>query len=227
MWRIRRKAKRVFNNLFKIVVLLSVLLVTITILNGNTDIPAVQSLLQNISIDLEGVTSWFQNASSWIKSWGLLIVACTIIIIVIFKAIPYHLQIQRIKRSDIRAIDQMTGDQFEEFLVFFFRLLGYSAKKTKKSRDQGADVILNIDGVRIVVQAKRMRNKVSNSAVQEVVASKAFYQATDAWVVTNSYYTEAAKELGRANNVQLWDRDRLIAELSKININKNKQTVTD
>lgn len=196
-------------------------------MNRNTDNSNNQPLVQHININFEVAAFWIQTVFSWIKSWGLLVVAFTIIIIVLFKAIPYHRKMQRIKRSDIRAIDQMTGDQFEEFLVLFFRLLGYSAKKTKKSRDQGADVILNIDGVRVVVQAKRVRNKISNSAVQEVVASKAFYQATDAWVVTNSYYTEPAKELARVNNVQLWDRDRLISELSKINMNKHNRTVTD
>ena len=28
-------------------------------------------------------------------------------------------------------------------------------------------------------------------------------------VVTNSYYTKAAKELAKSNNVELWDRDSI------------------
>jgi restriction system protein len=177
--------------------------------------------IRETKIGWNSTFSWVTSVISWFKEWGLLIVTGIIICLVLMKVIPYYRKIQRVKRSDIRTVDQLTGDQFEDFLVVFFRLLGYSAKKTKRSRDHGADVILDVNGVRVVVQAKRERNKISNSAIQEVVASKAIYNATEAWVVTNSYYTEPAKELARANNVQLWDRDRLIAELSKINMKKH------
>lgn len=217
MWRIRRKAKRLYNNLIKVVVLISALILAITLVNRNTDLSI------NIPfLDKQGgeAISWFRPVFFWLKEWGLLIVIVVILSLVLMKVVPNYLKMKRVKRSDIKTVDVMTGDQFEEFLVMLFKILGYSAKKTKKTRDQGADVILHVHGVRIVVQAKRERNKISNSAIQQVVASKAIYAATEAWVVTNSYYTDPAKELAKANGVKLWDRDRLIAELSKINLKK-------
>lgn len=219
---IRRRLRRFYNNLIKIIVFISALVIAITLVNRNSDFLIDLPFFEKISLEWESAFTWVDHAMSWLKTWGILILLGIVISMILIKAIPHYIKIQRVKRSDIRTIDQMTGDQFEEFLVLFFRILGYSAKKTKRSRDQGADVILEVNGERVVVQAKRERNKISNSAVQQVVASKAIYNATEAWVVTNSYYTEPAKELARANNVILWDRDRLTAELSRINMRKRK-----
>ena len=36
-----------------------------------------------------------------------------------------------------------------------------------------------------------------------------FYNATNAMVVTNNYYTSGARELAKANGVSLWDKDML------------------
>ena len=76
-----------------------------------------------------------------------------------------------------------------------------------------------------VVQAKRYFNKVSNKAVQEVVASMKYYNATSGIVVTNNYFTKSAIEFAEANNIKLWDRDKLIEVLDiyKINTNYSRQ----
>jgi hypothetical protein len=60
------------------------------------------------------------------------------------------------------------------------------------------------------VQAKRWSQSVGPGAVQEVVASRAHYGAHRAIVVTNSNFTKAAIELARSNDVEMWDRSRLI-----------------
>ena len=36
------------------------------------------------------------------------------------------------------------------------------------------------------------------------------YNATEAWVITNSYYTKQAQKLAESNDVYLIDRDELI-----------------
>ena len=48
--------------------------------------------------------------------------------------------------------------------------------------------------------------------MQEIVASKAFYRAEHAVVVTSGPgYTRSALELARANNVRLWQASDLFA----------------
>lgn len=140
---------------------------------------------------------------------AILVMACTLIVILDFIVI---------RRSDRRAcvrsmakIDQMTGDEFEECCAAHFRRLGYKAKITgaRGGGDYGVDIILKKNGVVTAVQAKRYKNNVGISAVQQIVAGKAKYGANDALVVTNSHFTQAARELARVNDVVLWDREAI------------------
>jgi len=127
--------------------------------------------------------------------------------------------------NPILNIDRMTGRQFEVFLKEMFKSLGYRVKKTPDSGDFGADLYMEKDGKIYVVQAKRYKSKVGIKAVQEIVAAKSYYNAEYAIVVTNNYFTEAAKELAKKNNVILCERPNLIklVEKSKMIMEKGKQ----
>lgn len=63
------------------------------------------------------------------------------------------------------------------------------------------------------VQVKRYHRHVGVKAVQETVAAKQVYNCTHAMVITNSTFSSQARTLARANQVELWDRDRLTTEL--------------
>ncbi|MBM6602313.1 restriction endonuclease [Priestia megaterium] len=121
-------------------------------------------------------------------------------------------------KADMPYIDKMDGRQFEIYLQILFRHLGYHPEVTKQSGDFGADLVMKRDE-KIVVQAKRYgyKNRVSLSAVQEVYGAKAYYQANQAWVVTNSYFTKQAKELAAACDVKLVDREDLQELIRAIN----------
>ena len=118
----------------------------------------------------------------------------------------------------IDNIDEMTGIEFEHFLCKLFNEDGYNATLTKASNDQGADLILEKNGERIVVQAKRYFSAVSNTAIQEVVAAKAFYKCEQCMVVTNSYFTKSAIILAMSNKVTLYDREKLKEKLEDYNL---------
>ena len=60
---------------------------------------------------------------------------------------------------------------------------------TKESGDQGMDVIAEKNGIKIGIQAKCYSSKVSNKAVQEIVAAINHYDCHKGMVVTNSYFT--------------------------------------
>lgn len=107
----------------------------------------------------------------------------------------------------IDEIDKMKGYDFEKFTGALYKKMGYTIKHTSLSGDQGADLIISKCEERSVVQIKRHTGKVSNKAIQEVVASKGYYKCNSCIVVTNSYFTKRAIELGNANDVKLIDRD--------------------
>lgn len=124
---------------------------------------------------------------------------------------------ERLKRAGIADIDKMEGVQFENYLGYLFRAQGYKVAVTKAAGDFGADLIIEKDGKRIVVQAKRYSKNVGIKAVQEAQASIAHYGAVQAWVVSNSDYTQAAYELAKSNRVRLINREELIDIILSIN----------
>jgi HJR/Mrr/RecB family endonuclease len=132
-----------------------------------------------------------------------------------FKRFEEQLRDGSYKIITIEKIDSMDGIEFENFLEDLFSKRGYSVYNNKYSRDQGADLILtNIDS-KIVVQAKNYAGYISNSAVQQVVAAKGFYNADEGWIVTNSYLTPSAKELAYANQIRIINRDSLTKLIQK------------
>ncbi|ALP39100.1 restriction endonuclease [Paenibacillus sp. IHB B 3084] len=120
---------------------------------------------------------------------------------------------ERLKRSGIGQIDKMEGVQFEQYLGHLFRSQGYKAEVTRAAGDFGADLVLSKNGRRIVVQAKRYSKNVGLKAVQEVQGARAHYKASEAWVVTNSKFTQQAFQLARSNGVRLIGREELVEML--------------
>ncbi|MBD8027343.1 restriction endonuclease [Ureibacillus sp. Re31] len=116
----------------------------------------------------------------------------------------------RLRKAGIKEIDEMTGEEFEEFLGYLFQKRGYKVSYTKASSDYGADLILEDRNDIIAVQAKRYSGSVGVKAVQEIIGALKMYDATEAWVVTNSYFTRQAEKLAETNDVYLIDRDELI-----------------
>lgn len=111
-------------------------------------------------------------------------------------------------KSSLAQIDSMDGHEFEKYLEIQFRSLGYHVENIgAKGHDFGVDLILKRDGIKTVVQAKRYNGKVGIKAIQEIVSGQKYYDAQKALVVTNSYFTDSAKDLAKKCNVILWDRD--------------------
>ena len=113
----------------------------------------------------------------------------------------------RLRKAGIKEIDAMTGEEFEQYLGHLFKKRGFKVSYTKASGDYGADLILEDREDIIVVQAKRYSGSVGVKAVQEIVGALKMYEATQAWVVTNSYFTKQAETLALTNEVYLIDRD--------------------
>lgn len=112
-------------------------------------------------------------------------------------------------------VDRMKGHDFESFIKAVYELLGYNVEQTKKSGDQGIDLIIKKHFKRIGVQLKRYSGTVGNSAVQEAVAGKRFYKLDRVCVLTNRFFTRSAIELAKANKVELLDRNDLLKMIKK------------
>jgi len=119
-------------------------------------------------------------------------------------------------RAGIHQIDQMDGTTFEHFLEELLRTHGYKVKHLGRVGDFGADLLVEREGRRSVVQAKRYSSNVGIDAVREAATARQHYGADAAIVITNSTFTRAATELAQTNHVELWDRPRLLQLASSV-----------
>ena len=106
-------------------------------------------------------------------------------------------------------LDDMTGEQFEDYLKAGFLRLGYAVEMTPGYSDYGGDLILSKDGEKTAVQAKRQQRNVGVKAVQQAIGAKGHYECEHAMVVCNRPFTKQAINLARGNDVELWNRFRL------------------
>ncbi len=150
---------------------------------------------------------------------GVIIVIGLVSLTVIIRLIR-EAQAARLRRSGIAQIDKMDGIQFEKYLEQLFRLQGYKANATRAQGDYGADLVIIRNGEKIVVQAKRYSKNVGLKAVQEVHGAIAHYKASAGWVVTNSGYTQQARNLALSNNVRLIGRDELVEMILRVKVKK-------
>lgn len=140
---------------------------------------------------------------------GGAVLALIVLIIFIHKTYKKH----KILKSGIYAIDKMSGVEFEEFLKVKFEKLGYKVSLTPTTGDYGVDLICKSSKGNVVIQAKRYRQKVGIAAVQEIIGGTFYYNCKNGMVVTNSYFTQAAKNLAKKSNIILWNRNDVINKL--------------
>lgn len=106
--------------------------------------------------------------------------------------------------------DKMNGYEFEEYAAGYLKRNGYSkVTVTKASRDFGVDLIAKKHRTNYAVQCKLYQGKVGNSAIQEAVAGKSYYDCDEAMVITNSVFYPGAIVLAKANDVTLIDGTQL------------------
>ncbi len=148
----------------------------------------------------------------------LTIKALFLVLVLLFCAVVllYLRRRRMLLSSGIAEIDKMSGIMFELLLLETFRKSGYRGKTTKEYGDYGADLLLVKDGLKYVVQAKRWNQKIGVKAIQEIVAAIKHYKADKGMVITNNYFTKNAENLARSNEVELWDRSKLIDFMSHI-----------
>jgi restriction system protein len=160
----------------------------------------------------------------WVSAnpWIFTVVLLGILALIAWPLIRWwrRLQSRRAYRQMLRAanmgvIDGLPGAAFEEVLGLLFEDLGYRVQQTKAVGDFGADLVLEQDGSRIIVQAKRYSQPVGVKAVQEAYAARPHYRAGAAWVISNSTFTPAARKLAQSTGVQLWDRALLATHLAQ------------
>ncbi len=110
---------------------------------------------------------------------------------------------------NLKAIDGMTGLEFEQLIAKILRSQGFTAVKLTSKYDYGVDIIAEKDDIRWGIQVKRYSGLVKADAVRQVITALRKYHCTRAMVVSNSYFSNYASELAKSNDCVLVDRNTL------------------
>lgn len=124
----------------------------------------------------------------------------------------------------IKAINRMDGGQFEDFVGFLFREMGYRVKQTPKTRDGGKDLVLNTQKGKVYVEVKRYasKNLISSTLVLKLIGSAVSDGVNRCLFLTTSGYTKDAVALAESSKIRidLVDLDGIIDMLKKCNSNR-------
>jgi|GEM_PF-3117523 len=115
------------------------------------------------------------------------------------------------------AIYNMSGQEFEEFMVNIFRFNGFKATKTPATRDFGKDIILRTSEGLCYVECKRYSkgNNISSEQINKLLGACLSSGVKQALFITTSNYTkDALKVLQRANerdiDISHWYMDDIL-----------------
>ncbi len=127
-----------------------------------------------------------------------------ILLLVILLFLAFH----RDRRRPEDPYEDMEGRDFEYYCADILKERGFlDVRVTRGSRDFGADILAEKDGVSYAVQCKCYDGPVGVHAVQEAYAGRDYYECMVGAVMTNQYFTEPAVELASKLKIMLWDRD--------------------
>lgn len=104
---------------------------------------------------------------------------------------------------------EMSGNDFEVLCCEMLTLIGWSARKTGRSGDQGTDIIAEKDNISISIQCKRCSSPVGNHAVQEAFSGKTYVEADYGLVVSDNTFTVSARQVALKTGIILIHFDQI------------------
>ncbi len=112
-----------------------------------------------------------------------------------------HLSDSELKYADV---DSLSGTDFERLMKLYYEDKGYTVEQIGGAGDHEVDLIIQgKEGYKIAVQCKRWKRDVGNDIVLRLKSGKQVHGCYDAWIVTTSNFTRAAKEAAERLNIRL------------------------
>jgi restriction endonuclease Mrr len=123
-----------------------------------------------------------------------------------------HLMIHR------KTLGNVHHDRFEKVVADVYKDLGYDSIATASSGDDGIDVILAKEGIRIGIQVKRYKNKVQVKELRELAGALILDGMTKGIFITTSDFTTGAprtvsKFQRRGFQIELINGEQFLSQL--------------
>lgn len=104
-----------------------------------------------------------------------------------------ELENKTIEINNTDDVDNLNPIEFEYFVREFFSKQGYKSWTTKRTHDNGADVVAEKNSERIAIQVKHSMKAINGYGVYQAERGKHNYKADKAILITNNEFTNQAK----------------------------------
>jgi len=123
-----------------------------------------------------------------------------------------------------REIGTLSAYEFELFVAELFRKDGWEARVTRRSSDQGIDIIMRKGSSSAVVQCKKWKANVGEPVARDLYGTMLHMHASKGYIVITSEFTPRAAAWCDEKPIELIDRHRLLRWIEK---NKNRESDVD
>ncbi len=118
--------------------------------------------------------------------------------------------------ADVNRIGSMGDAEFERFVSDLFRKQGHTVTRVSDSTGEGANLLVEIEGRKVIVQLRPQAEPVGSAAVHAAFAGMIVHDAQEAWLMTTSSFNRSAMDLARKIGVQPIDRNDLAEGLETL-----------
>lgn len=122
---------------------------------------------------------------------------------------------KKIEVKTVKDLEQLNPLEFECFVRELFSKQGYRSWTTKRTHDNGADVVAEKGNHRIVIQVKYSSRTVNPYAVYQTNTGRHNYKADRAILITNNEFTSKAKLDAQYYGIKLMDEHDISVFLRK------------
>jgi len=117
------------------------------------------------------------------------------------------------KINTLEKIHNLSGEEFESLVKYIFEILGYDVMVTKRSRDEGVDLMLVKESKKEIAQCKNWSKPVGSKVAREFYGTLLHMKADKGYIVTSSYFSLPCKKFVIGKPIQLIEGHELIEYL--------------
>ena len=110
---------------------------------------------------------------------------------------------QRAEEERLRSLRTManlhalSGTEFEDVVAKLFARLDCQVTRTPGSGDEGVDLVLRIDGVKLVVQCKRWKADIGAPVIRDFLGALMHSGAAHGFIITTASFTRSSADFAR------------------------------
>ena len=114
--------------------------------------------------------------------------------------------------------NQLSPQDFENFVRYLFEVDEYELLPSEAAGEFAGFVYVKKDGISLLLLPWQLpeNQEAGGHVIEKMIRARDFYDPDDAWVITNGVFSNEARSLADASEIELWDWDSLYEALCQM-----------